>query len=157
MRCGDGILDIRHRHPIRIRKSREYCICGVLMGAAALVFLGLEQELGPACGCEALVLCGKGELLAGVDGLVLVVCVPEWQACELVLVVCVLEWQACELVQKVYVLELPVYVLVLKVCVQNLQAYVLVFLSDHNDFRYRDHSFCGSFSIHLRHHHDLFL
>lgn len=143
MRCGDGILDIRHRHPIRIRKSREYCICGVLMGAAALVFLGLEQELGPACGCEALVLCGKGELLAGVDGLVLVVCVPEWQACELV--------------QKVYVLELPVYVLVLKVCVQNLQAYVLVFLSDHNDFRYRDHSFCGSFSIHLRHHHDLFL
>ena len=135
MRCGDGILDIRRRHPIRIRKIRECCICGVLMGAAALVFWELEQELGLAYGCEALVSCGKGE--------VLVVCVLERKVYELVLVVCVLE-------QKVYGLEQLVYELVLKAC-------VLAFLSDHNDFRYGDHSFFCPFSIPHRHHHDLVL
>ena len=133
--CDDGILDIRRRHSIRIRKIRECCICGVLMGAAALVFWELEQELGLAYGCEALVSCGKGE--------VLVVCVLERPAYELVLVVCVLE-------QMVYGLEQLVYVLVLKVC-------VLAFLSDHNDFRYGDHSFFCPFSIPHRHHHDLVL
>ena len=135
MRCGDGILDIRRRHSIRIRKIRECCICGVLMGAAALVFWELEQELGLAYGCEALVSCGKGE--------VLVVCVLERSAYELVLVVCVLE-------QMVYGLEQLVYELVLKAC-------VLAFLSDHNDFRYGDHSFFCLFSIPHRHHHDLVL
>ena len=149
MRCGDGILDIRRRHPIRIRKIRECCICGVLMGAAALVFWELEQELGLAYGCEALVSCGKGEVLVvcvlerKVYELVLVVCVLERKVYELVLVVCVLE-------QMVYGLEQLVYELVLKAC-------VLAFLSDHNDFRYGDHSFFCLFSIPHRHHHDLVL
>lgn len=140
--CGDGILDIRRRHSIRIRKIRECCICGVLMGAAALVFWELEQELGLAYGCEALVSCGKGE--------VLVVCVLERPAYELVLVVCGLEQKVYELVQMVCGLEQLVYELVLKAC-------VLVFLSDHNDFRYGDHSFFCPFSIPHRHHHDLVL
>ena len=105
------------------------------MGAAALVFWELEQELGLAYGCEALVSCGKGE--------VLVVCVLERKVYELVLVVCVLE-------QMVYGLEQLVYELVLKAC-------VLAFLSDHNDFRYGDHSFFCPFSIPHRHHHDLVL
>ena len=156
MLCGDGILDIRRRHSIRIRKIRECCICGVLMGAAALVFWELEQELGLAYGCEALVSCGKGE--------VLVVCVLERSAYELVLVVCVLERKVYELVLVVCVLERPAYELVLVVCVLEqlvygvvLKACVLAFLSDHNDFRYGDHYFFCPFSIPHRHHHDLVL